>query len=245
MNAASLSIVSILLVGLASTADPDLSLERGNRLYFIGSYADALDMYELARLEGGAAGTLAFNRGNCLFRLDRYGEALHAFLEAEKHLPRSSRVMKNIAVITDRLGNPAGTGAGFVDRLRRGAGWITAAEYGVLARLLLTLFFFAAAGAMWRRRLPAPRWLVLFLLPGLVFAGISELVDDGPRGSVCVVVKNAALVVNEPTSQGTALFSLREGEVVALQASRREWVRISDREGNRGWARDSAVRAVR
>lgn len=245
MSTIGFSILSILLAGLASAADPDLSLERGNRLYFIGSYEDALDMYDAARLEGGAAGTLAFNRGNCLFRLDRYGEALHAFLEAEKHLPRDGRVKRNIAVTTDRLGNPAGTGAGFVDRFRLGAGWITAAEYGAAARLLLALFFFTALGTMWRRRLPAGRWVALFLLPGLLFVGLSELVGDGPRGPVCVVVKNAALVVNEPTSEATALFSLREGEVVALEASRRDWVRIMDREGNRGWARDTAVRAVR
>jgi len=242
MSATSLLIVSILL---AAPADAELSLERANRLYFIGSFADALDLYEAASVEGGMAGVLAYNRGNCLFRLERYGEAMHAFLEAEKDLPRSGRVKKNIAVTRNRLGNPAAAGAGFADRLRRCAGWVTAAEYGLLARLFLILFFFFAAGAMWRRRLPSRRWVIAFLVPGLIFAGLSELVDDGPRGAVCVVVKNAALVVNEPTSRADALFSLREGEVVALERSRPDWVRIRDREGNRGWARGSAVRAVR
>jgi len=240
-----LFLLLVLPVAAASASEADLSLERGNRLYFLGSYEDALDMYEAARLEGGAPGTLAHNRGNCLFRLNRFGEALHAFLEAEKHLPRDSRVRKNIAVTADRLGNPPNEGSGFVDLFRRGAGWLTAVEYGLLGRVLLVVFFVCAAGVMARGRISSLRSAVLLLLPGLLFVGLAELVDDGPRGSVCVGVKNAALVVNEPTGQGTALFSLREGEVVALESARRGWVRIRDREGNRGWARDSAVRAVR
>lgn len=245
MIAALLCLFSLLITGSLEAAEADLCLERGNRLYFLGAYEDAIDMYDAARLGGGAPGVLAYNRGNCLFRLDRFGEALHAYLEAEKHLPRSSNVQNNIAVTASRLGNPPAGGGGFVERLRKSAGWFTASEYGAAGRILLVVFLAAATLSMARARVPSARWVGLVLLPGVVLLGLSAFVDDGPRGSACVVVKNAVLVVNEPTGQGDALFSLREGEVVALEAVRRDWVRIRDREGNRGWARDAAVRPVR
>lgn len=54
-------------------------VERANDLYQSGETAKALLLYRKAEVRGADAGTVAFNIGNCLFRLGRLAESAAAF----------------------------------------------------------------------------------------------------------------------------------------------------------------------
>jgi len=245
-----LLLLMAMLPGTGASQDPSALFAEGNALYGQGLFEEALSRYCGADTFGadafGAdAGVLAYNRGNCLFRMGRYGPALYEYIVAERSKPRDGRVKANIAVTTARLGGSIPARKSFIDLFRRAAGTFRADEYRAAGALLAALFFIVAAGAFRKGRMPALRWAVLLLLPGLVLYALSAAVADGPRGRVAVVVGEAAQVFNEPSDSGDALFSLREGEIVAVTDERHgRWLRVSDGAGHSGWARGDEVLEV-
>jgi tetratricopeptide (TPR) repeat protein len=77
-NSATLARVTEAPAPFSVQAGGDL-LERGNALYAQGEYAKAILVYQKAESRGADAGTLAFNIGNCHFRLNHLPEAAAAF----------------------------------------------------------------------------------------------------------------------------------------------------------------------
>lgn len=57
-------------------------LERGNALYAQGEFAKAILLYEKAEARGADPATLAFNIGNCRYRMNQWSEAAAAFKRA-------------------------------------------------------------------------------------------------------------------------------------------------------------------
>jgi tetratricopeptide (TPR) repeat protein len=79
-------------------------VNRGNALYNKGEFAKALILYRKAEARGADAGTVSFNIGNCLYRLDKLPEAAAAFRKTErltdgKYLP----AIFNLAAVLFRL----------------------------------------------------------------------------------------------------------------------------------------------
>jgi len=237
-----LLILMAMLPAAGAAQDPDALFAEGNTLYRQGGFEEALARYRGAEASGGDPGVLACNRGNCLFRMGRYGPALYEYLVAERHRPRDGRVAHNIAVTSARLRGSIPARKSFTGLFMRAAGTFRADEYRAAGALLAAAFFVVAAGAFRKGRAPALRWAVLLLLPGLLLYALSSAVADGPRGRAAVVVGEAAQVFNEPSDGGDALFSLGEGEIVAVHETRGWWLRVSDCEGHSGWARGWEVR---
>lgn len=79
-------------------------VNRGNALYNRGEFAKALILYRKAEARGAELGTISFNIGNCLYRLDKLPEAAAAFRKTErltegKYLP----ALFNLAAVLFRL----------------------------------------------------------------------------------------------------------------------------------------------
>ena len=79
-------------------------IQRGNDLYNKGEFAKALLVYQRAESRGGDAATVAFNEGNCLFRLNHLPQAAGMFRKAvrlsEGKLPAAQL---NLASVLFRL----------------------------------------------------------------------------------------------------------------------------------------------
>jgi tetratricopeptide (TPR) repeat protein len=79
-------------------------VNRANALYNRGEFAKALILYRKAEARGADLGTVSFNIGNCLYRLDKLPEAAAAFRKTErltdgKYLP----ALFNLAAVLFRL----------------------------------------------------------------------------------------------------------------------------------------------
>ena len=79
-------------------------VNRANVLYGRGEFAKALILYRKAEARGADLGTVSFNIGNCLYRLDKLPEAAAAFRKTErltdgKYLP----ALFNLAAVLFRL----------------------------------------------------------------------------------------------------------------------------------------------
>lgn len=59
-------------------------VNRGNELYNKGEFAKALILYRKAEGRGADLGTISFNIGNCLYRLNRLPEAAAAFRKTDR-----------------------------------------------------------------------------------------------------------------------------------------------------------------
>jgi tetratricopeptide (TPR) repeat protein len=76
-------LIPLLLV-LVTSGGILVSVERGNRLFRAGKYADAVEAYRAALADGEESPTLRYNLGTALLKLGRYEEAeeqLRAALE--------------------------------------------------------------------------------------------------------------------------------------------------------------------
>lgn len=79
-------------------------VNRANVLYNKGEFAKALILYRKAQARGADMGTVSFNIGNCLYRLEKLSEAAAAFRKTErltdgKYLP----ALFNLAAVLFRL----------------------------------------------------------------------------------------------------------------------------------------------
>jgi Ca-activated chloride channel family protein len=69
------SVLIPLALVLVTTAGILVGVERGNRLYRSGKYAEAVEAYQAALRDGEDTPVLRYNLGTALLRLGRYGEA--------------------------------------------------------------------------------------------------------------------------------------------------------------------------
>ncbi len=79
-------------------------VNRANILYNRGEFAKALILYRKAEVRGADLGTISFNIGNCLYRLEKLADAAAAFRKTErltdgKYLP----ALFNLAAVLFRL----------------------------------------------------------------------------------------------------------------------------------------------
>ncbi len=242
----------LLLLGpsiLSGEESPDRMFDEACRLY----RADRLE--EAAALFGDAAGmgeatrsaAAFFNQGICLYQEERFAEALWAFCCAEKRRPRDGRIRSGIEAACGKLGTLPRAGGdrdGFVNTFRAAAGVMTRDEYLAAAALAASLFFLLAGARLWKGRKVGGLPFCL-LVAAVCLAGFAFALRDGPRGRIGVAVQRGGLVFGEPADETQALFSLGEGEVVAVKQKQVDetWLLIRTAEGSEGWTR--SVREVR
>jgi tetratricopeptide (TPR) repeat protein len=108
-------------------------VNRGNVLYNKGEFAKALILYRKAEARGAELGTISFNIGNCLYRLDKLPEAAAAFRKTErltdgKYLP----ALFNLAAVLFRLEQYGESIAAYRRALRQdpdnGSAWLYLAD---------------------------------------------------------------------------------------------------------------------
>ncbi|MEO6095443.1 MAG: tetratricopeptide repeat protein [Fibrobacteria bacterium] len=111
-------------------------MNRGNVLYNKGEFAKALILYRKAEARGADLGTISFNIGNCLYRMNKLPEAAAAFKKTErltdgKYLP----ALFNLAAVLFRLEQYGEAIAAYRRALREdpdnGSAWLYLADaYG-------------------------------------------------------------------------------------------------------------------
>ncbi len=111
-------------------------VNRANVIYNRGEFAKALILYRKAEARGADLGTISFNIGNCLYRMNRLSEAAAAFRKTErltdgKYLP----AIFNLAAVLFRLEQYGESIAAYRRALRgdpgNGSAWLYLADaYG-------------------------------------------------------------------------------------------------------------------
>lgn len=124
---------AVFFVSPLVAQDGNTLIERANTLYQQGRFAQAMLIYRKAEQRAGDPVAIAFNIGNCYFRLDRYPEAAAAYRKAV-HLSKEefTPALFNLAAVLFRLNEYAASVAAYRRALRSDpentAAWLYLAE---------------------------------------------------------------------------------------------------------------------
>ena len=243
--------VSVYTTDLAHAAmqigtDPRQLFTAGNEAYRAGRYEEAARAYRTILQSGLAGGSLYYNLGNALLKSSKRGEAVWAYLEAERFLPRDADVRSNLAYARSLLpsADASSIAPGLVVRLLMLGGQCSTSELALAWTVLLWTVLLCWTLRRWhptlRRSLTFVCWTAtcasLFLLAALLAQTI--WVDGMPAA---VTVEDNVAVKFSPQDSGTTHFTLPEGAFVQLLQRQPPWVQIRRRDGRAGWLPDHAV----
>lgn len=236
--------MTLLLVwSLLQFADASAARAAGDAAYRQQQYGEARTAY-LAALElGGPRGLLHYDLGACAYREKEFGPALHHFRLAQVSLPRDGEVQDNLLSVQRRLGRGETQAFQFTRSLRAALHFFTMSELLVAGYAILVLALLIGALHAVTGRALLRRWLKLAVVLVVIVAALLSLrILEAPRA---VVLQNRTVVRNEPSAQTESIFTLAEGDEVAVEEVRGDWAKVESEKGTRGWVEIARLGVVR
>lgn len=236
-----------------STADPEaavrLAFREANERYRDGQFDPAVHGYLDALGRGYESGALCYNLGNALLKLGRTGEALWAYLRAERLIPRDADLRTNLEYARSLLPRAAEVSVESPRIIR----WATLGGRWTTRELLAAwlLWWWAACGC-WGLRgwWEGPRPLVTPLAWASSLAAAVLLVAVGTqhvavdRVATAVAVGDGMPVRFAPQETGTTYFTVPEGAVLRVLQRRDGWMQIRRADGRTGWMAEQALKTL-
>jgi hypothetical protein len=225
----------------AAETDPAVHIARAASDYEAGRITDALAAYErlAARYPGDAA--VAYNLGNCHWRLNRRARAIAWYERARRLSPRDADIRFNLAIARAHLADEEPSWWETADRV------LTAAELAWLAAACLWTACLGAGWALlrgaWSARL---RIVVMAAATGCTLAaGWLGLRLHDLRQPWAVVAVPTAEVRSGPGDQFPVGYTAPEGQRTLILNRRPGWVEIGiPARSLKGWVADSVIEAI-
>jgi len=231
-------ILAVLLWATPAFAEaeaPAAVFRRANENAARSRWDDASADYGRLVANGVRAPSVYWNWAQAASARGRKGEALWALLCAQALSPTDSSIGRELERLRAELGlDPSEVSLGLVGDARVMALRLRFDWLAVAALLLSMISLFRKEP---RRSLSLVSSLVgVLLISPVLAASLGER-----RG---VVVQKDAPLVDRPSQEAVALANLREGEVVPLLGEERDYLRIQDASGARGFAHQNDVRKL-
>ena len=241
---------SILLVtfGLLATmiargADVSADFNRANHLYEQQKFSEAANAYEALLKAGNRSAPLFFNLGTAYFKAGELGQAIAAYLKAERLEPRDPDIKANLQFARDQVQNtkppPTSLWSQLLDRF-------TLNEWTVFSAAFLWMFFLLlAVGQLrkeWRKLVRSISLPIAVITLALIACTASAAVRHSQKRAV--VISNNAVVRRGPFDESQSAYSLGDGGELSVLDRKDNWIQVSD-SGNRiGWIPSNQVAIV-
>jgi hypothetical protein len=235
-----LVLAAALVCAVAAPAtgqDQRLLFDSCNILYQAGDYEQAAACYDSLVDDGVHNGPLHFNLGNASLHLQRHGDAIYHYRQAQVFMPRNSELRSNLgkarqaAGVTDRAvpRSPVSQAVFFYDSLSPGELlWITAALHVLLWLTLCVRLFRSGEILTWSAIAVAATFAV--------FATTTTLrVIELATRPTAVVVSGTAVARSAQDRTAPQMFTLPEGSEVRVVARQGSWAAVEAMGGSRGW----------
>lgn len=237
-----IALMTTAAVDVAADAERDLQVafHRANEHYQHERFVEAVEGYHAILERGVESGPLYYNLGNALLKQGRKGEALWAYLKADRLIPRDQDLRANLDYVRSLLaqGVRASLAPSWAVR------WLTFHQRlatDELAGWTVVLLWLSAAGWIAWSWLPSVRAAVqpiaaIVSLTGgfclLALVTQTVWVDSAPHA---VTVSGQVEVKFAPQEDGTTHYTLPEGTLVRVLDHDRNWVQIQRADGRAGW----------
>lgn len=225
----------------AQLSEARIQFAKGNTLYEIGEFEDAIKQYELSATTAESA-ELYFNLGNAYFKTSQIPAAILNYERALKLNPSDTDLQYNLKLansqITDKIEklpelNISQWWRSFTMSLPIDT-WAWIAVGSAFTALFLFLLFFISG-------VKAIRMLTFYL--GLVFIVASAIGYNRASAAQSIVQANVEAVIftskvdvkSAPNESGLNVFILHEGTKVRVLQTQGEWINIRISSGNEGW----------
>jgi len=235
--------LALSLVGCATSGDDEILFDSCNILYQAGDYSKAADCYQILVDSGVHNGPLHHDLGNALLHLERFGEAIYNYRQAQVFLPRESELRSHLGKAREAAGvaeitrkrSAASQALFFYDTLSPGELWAIAAMLNVCFWVLLCIRLF--------RRGEILTWTAIVFGIALAIFGTAaahkhlQLVTR-PSG---VVLSGTATARSARDASASEMFRLQEGVEVEVIARYGDWYEVEVPGGRRGWGAGSTL----
>ncbi len=228
-----------------SSAD-ELLFDACNILYQASSYAEAAGCYESLVDDGIHNGPVHHNLGNALLHLDRHGEAIYHYRQAQVFQPRNSELRSHLAKAraAAEVGEPDPRRTAvsqllfFHDSLSPGELWATTAALNLVLWTLLCIRLFRRGEILtWS----AGVFAAATLLFGVAAAHKHVQLVTQPSA---VVVTGTATGRSGMDRAASEMFRLPEGVEVTVLARLDRWCEVELANGTRGWVETPSLGVI-
>ena len=227
---------------------PSAAFARANERYRAGQFTDAAEAYRTILASGLDSGPLYFNLGNALLKSGRKGEALWAFLRAQRLLPRDPDVRANLDYVRSLLP------MALRDSVRPSVAvrvltlnqQMTTRELALAVAWLLWATAAFGVASMWLLRLRGLRragWACAALTALAVVVLMTQTVAIDAVATA-VVTQERVDVKFAPQEAATTHFTLSEGTLIRVLGQEFGWIQVRRADGRTGWVPESAAQPL-
>mgnify|MGYP003288327367 CR=1 FL=1 len=236
---------------VATTIDPEVLWQRGNRLYTAGDYNGAVATYDSIVKCGVESAALYYNIAGAYFKAGKSGKAILNYHRSLRLDPANDDAAYNLAYAEsftkDRIEEvPRSAVSRWFARAARimsESCW-AAVSLVALAVLLSAILFYQLSA---RRKVRKGGFVVALM--AVVVLAVSITFGASARHQIMVdneaiVLSSAAVVKASPDRTSKELFILHEGTKVEVLSEFGEWSEIRIADGNEGWIRTTSIEKI-
>lgn len=227
-------------------ADFSTELKTAREAYYNKDYTEAKNQFESLLQNHPQNPYLWFHLGDTFQKLDQSALALHAYLKAQKSLPRSPELSANVSLLSQSVSyQPFGWQNQAVSSVYFWQDFLSLSEL----RLILSLIFILLWGLWWfKRSRSGGVFKVIFFVLLFYFTlawGFAEYKS--------LFIKQALALGDHPAYStyqdgSEPLFQVRAGEALHIIDSQdlgdELWLRVLNKDGQKGWLLQSLIGRV-
>jgi len=231
-------LLALLLTTAVAVAGAGGAFAQANRFYGQGRYGEALALYRKAAAQSGDW-RLAYNMGNCHYKLGDYLQAKVLYLKARRLRPLEPALARNLALVDRHFQDDARLPApGFLARaLQALESWVSLDALSImllLAALLFNVLFFRLLTRGRNRRLLYALGFSLLLLAGLGACHAGRTAAAA-RSVTAVVADEETALRSGPGADNTVLFKVHRGLEVRIIDRSGPWLQVAASASVAGW----------
>jgi len=222
---------------LAGAEDRQTTFEQANTAFASKNYATAANDYQAVILRQGFSAPVLFNLANARYQDGKLGVAILNYERAQLLAPDDADIAFNLHLARAKAGLADRPAAWFDQPARffslNTLSWLGAAAALFIGVGLVARQFTRRNQFAWRAAMTAS---VCVLLATILAAGIqwSELPQAVVTG------KNTPVYIS-PVTVAQPLYTLAEGQTVALRKAHGEFMLVETSDGHRGWVKSADV----
>lgn len=247
-----LSIVLILLLGIAQFINAAVTKEEADQAYQASDFAAAIEKYEAILNTEGESADVYYNLGNSYYKEKNIAKAVLNYERALLLNPGDADIRFNLEMARSKTVDQITpvSEVFIVTWMNSLINVMSEKEWGVVGILSFWLMLVSLIVYIFGRRILYKKigftGVVVFLLIAIganIFASSQKAELINRTGAI--VMSPSLTVKSTPNESGTDLFVLHEGTKVYVEDdSMREWKEIRLEDGKKGWVQTSTIEII-
>lgn len=226
----------ILIVVFFNPLNCCASFGNALELYNNGQYEDSLNLFQNQIASSGLTGELAFNLGNCFYKLEKYGHSYLWYKKAQKYLFFDPDLKFNMDACLEKLSINDQEQNFLTDKIFFLRQYLPENFINILSVIVFGVFLFLI---LFRKKFIGLKIVSGFLSFYLILTCINYYLECNVYKKAVVVKKS--IVYSAHSEKASILFSLPQGSIVKIDRCTNGFCKILTPKGLPGWVIDSSI----